>query len=144
MKLRLALIVAVATLAGGFADSRPALGWGCQPPPQPISYGSTVSGVICPAGQQDLWWFDARAGDQVRFIMRSDGSQLSPALELWDCCSGSGTKLTYSWENWPGVGAHLWYTIPTLGRYVIRAGSLYSNPQSYFSTGEYTLSFTGW
>lgn len=125
-------------LVGSSSSGLPAHAQTCVPtgpPPRQISSGQTLSGYICPATQQDLYYFDGNQGDQVVITMAAsvstDGS-LFPSLELYTCCDASGHMVANA--AGPAATATLSYTLPSSGRYAIRAGSLQGN-----STGPYTI-----
>ncbi len=105
------------------------------PPPMELRPGQVASGFICPAGQQDLYFFDANQGEQVTITMsRSSGSALRPYLELWCCVPDNpGQKIAQAGNGQPT--AQLVHTLPRTGRYAIRAGSL-----NGASVGAYVIS----
>jgi M6 family metalloprotease-like protein len=137
----------IATLKGSIADAAGnAMGsdvaWSfttqacvpTNPPPQTLTPGQPKTGAICPAGQVDLYSFTGNAGQQARIRMSSTaGSSLQPYLELWDCCTGSGTRLAQSAAADPSIQIALPYT----GTYAVRAGSF-----QQASIGGYSIELT--
>jgi hypothetical protein len=104
------------------------------PPPQSLAPGQAKTGAICPADQMDLFSFGGVAGQQARIQMTATaGSALQPYVELWDCCTGDGTKLAQSTT----ANHTIVMTLPYSGNYAVRAGSF-----NRASTGAYSLSLT--
>lgn len=92
----------------------------CQPDPMELQNWYAVSGTLCPAGQQDLYYFSAERGDRVTIVMESR-SGVDPRVQLWDCCRGDGQILTSGASR--DLACIEDYRLPYSGTYAIRAGS---------------------
>lgn len=94
--------------AGGFGGS--------------ITYGDTVSGSISDALPLQDWRFTATEGDVVVITMRS--ADFDALLELYD---SEGYFLTEDDDSGGNLDAHIQYTIPTSGEYIITATEWWSD-----------------
>ena len=113
----LLLVVMIAVVVFSDADASP-LTSGCQPSPM-LLRGANF-GTLCPGGQEDLYYFRARHDDSVTIVMESR-STVTPKLELWDCCVGSGNVLASSSDS--SKTCLSGFQLPYTGTYAIRAGS---------------------
>lgn len=96
-----------------------------------ISIGQTVNGEISSAGEQDVYYFDGSAGQEVTIEMMKSSGNLDPYITLY---RPNGSYLAYDDDGAGYPNARLCYRLPESGRYQIRAKS-YASSQ----TGAYTL-----
>lgn len=115
-RLVLVLWVVGCMVAGGvlLVDAAPVK----QGDPVELVYGQTVDGQIDIATPSVFYVFEAAAGDVVTITMIVTGGELDPFLILSDAAQ---TPLTTDDNSSGGVNARLAFTIPTAGRYLIRA-----------------------
>lgn len=99
-----------------------------------ISIGQTVNGEINFAGEEDIYYFDSSAGQEVTIEMTRASGNVDPFILLY---RPSGSYLTYDDDGAGYPNARLIYRLPEDGRYQIRARSYAPN-----QTGAYTLRIT--
>jgi len=85
----------------------------------PITYDTTLSADICPAGDEDYYVFTANAGDTI--IANIDawaiGSALDSYLYLYD--TDGVTELAYN-DDYDGLDSRIVYPLPSDGTYYLK------------------------
>lgn len=100
-----------------------------------ITLGQTVSGELRIPGQDDLWTFEARAGDIVTITMNATTPGLDSYLEL---AGPNGQVLLVDDDSGGNLNSRLANVVlPVDGTYTIHA-----HGYSYSSTGPYALSLS--
>lgn len=99
-----------------------------------IDYGIDLIGAISWSGEEDIYYFYANLGDQVKISMEGR-DDLDSYIELKDA---SGNQVAYDDDNGYGVNALLLTTyLPATGIYYIHAHSW-----GYNSIGDYTINLS--
>ncbi|RZJ35204.1 MAG: peptidase, partial [Brevundimonas sp.] len=107
-------------------------------PPQPLAFGATVQGEITDNDSRDsddrgfdAFVFDGREGQRVRAIMRS--GDFDTYLQLGHG-EGDFTALAQDDDGLgEGTDSRLTFTLPSDGRYVVRASPLGSDGEGLYS-----------
>lgn len=99
-----------------------------------ISIGQTVNGEINPAGEQDIYYFDGSANQEVTIEMTKSSGNLDPLIALYR----PNNSFLASDDDGAGYpNARIVTRLPDSGRYKLMARSYASN-----QTGGYTLRIT--
>lgn len=96
-----------------------------------ISIGQTVNGEINPAGEQDIYYFEGLANQEVTIEMIKSSGNLDPYIVLY---RPNSSFLAYDDDNAGYPNARLTTQLPDNGRYKLVARSYAS-----YQTGAYTL-----
>ncbi|MEW6419855.1 MAG: pre-peptidase C-terminal domain-containing protein [Nitrospirota bacterium] len=96
-----------------------------------ITCGQTISSSLDAAGEQDVFFFSATEGSNLKLILTRLSGNLDPSLELYDSL---GSRIAYQYTT--GSSIQLNKTLPSTGQYVIFASD-YGNDE----TGTYDLKF---
>ena len=99
-----------------------------------ISAGQTLNGQISPGGDQDLYYFDGTANQEITIEMTKSSGNLDPYIIL---NRPNGSNLGYNDDGAGYPNARLIIRLPDSGRYQIVARSYASS-----ETGAYTLRVT--
>ena len=107
-------------------------------PPQPLAFGATVQGEITDNDSRDsddrgfdAFVFDGREGQRVRAIMRS--GDFDTYLQLGNA-EGDFTALAQDDDGLgEGTDSRLTFTLPSDGRYVVRASPLGSDGEGLYA-----------
>jgi len=83
-----------------------------------ITYDTTLSADICPAGDEDYYAFTGNAGDIIDVDIDADaiGSALDPYLYLYD--TDGVTELAHS-DDYDGLDSRIVYVLPADGTYYL-------------------------
>lgn len=92
-----------------------------------VGYGQPVPGEISPAGDEDIYSFQAQAGDVVR-VRISEVGDFDPQIELFD---DQGNLLNSDWDSYDTV---LDTRLDTGGAFTILVSDIRGN-----GTGAYNL-----
>jgi len=85
-----------------------------------IGAGQTLSGQISPTGDQDLYYYDGTAGQEITIEMTRSSGNVDPYLILY---RPNGSYLAYNDDGAGYPNARLVYRLPENGRYRIAARS---------------------
>ncbi len=99
-----------------------------------ISFGQTVNGEINPAGEQDIYYFSASAGQEVTIEMTRVSGNVDPYIILYN---PDGRYLAYDDDGAGYPNSRLITRVPHSGRYKLVARSYAS-----YQTGQYILRIT--
>jgi LasA protease len=104
-----------------------------------MDYGDVRLGLVCPAGDQDLFAFTGRSGDRVVIGVEaaSDGSSLDSTLQLLDC-DGTTVLAENDDEATGRPDSHIHHVLPHDGTFTVRVRDA-SHPAAGGADFFYTL-----